>query len=88
MQIPCGVAVGFCLLCNGVSGNEEVTADMSGTDEIIDHVLWLDVDAEHRARAVRTVAAAAQDASDCRMLLDMLGLSPRDAAGDSHQRPG
>ncbi|MCW2497844.1 hypothetical protein [Jatrophihabitans sp.] len=30
--------------------------------------------AEHQRRTARVVAAAAQDAEDCRMLLDILGL--------------
>jgi hypothetical protein len=34
----------------------------------------LEVPAEQQERAVRTVAAAARDAADCKMLLDMLGL--------------
>jgi hypothetical protein len=34
----------------------------------------LEVPAEQQERAVRAVAAAASDAADCRMLLDMLGL--------------
>jgi hypothetical protein len=34
----------------------------------------LEVPAEQQERAVRTVASAAKDAADCKLLLDMLGL--------------
>lgn len=34
----------------------------------------LEVPVEQQVRAARTVASAAEDAADCRMLLDMLGL--------------
>lgn len=45
--------------------------------------------AEQRARAVRAVAAVAVDASDCRMLLDALGLDPREGLTDiPAPRPG
>jgi hypothetical protein len=40
----------------------------------------VDVTPEQRARAVRLVAAAAEDPAECRMLLDMLGLEPPDAS--------
>jgi hypothetical protein len=39
----------------------------------------LEATAEQRVRATRAVAATAVDAADCRLLLDILGLSAREA---------
>lgn len=50
--------------------------------EMVDRILGLDLDVEHRANAVRAVASAARDAGECRRLLDMLGLSARYGVGE------
>ncbi len=41
-----------------------------------------DVAPAERRQAARTVAAHASDATECRTLLDMLGLHPREGAAD------
>ena len=44
--------------------------------------------AEHQRRTARVVAAAAHDADDCRLLLDILGLDASVVAAARSQRSG
>jgi hypothetical protein len=43
--------------------------------------------AEHQRRTARVIAAAAHDADDCRMLLDILGLDTGVIAAARSERP-
>jgi hypothetical protein len=44
--------------------------------------------AEWQRKAVLVVAGSAADASDCRLLLDILGLDPKVVAVARHRAPG
>lgn len=53
------------------------------TKEVVDYQLTtVDLTADQRRRAVRTVAAAARNAADCTQLLDILGLRADEAIVD------
>lgn len=58
------------------------TSENSGT-----RLTDFDLTLEQRAQATRIVASIATDASDCRTLLDILGLSPREARQTSDRTP-
>jgi len=45
-------------------------------EKLLQNFLGLDVPHEQSVRAMHAVASAADDAADCRLLLDMLGLDP------------
>jgi hypothetical protein len=47
-------------------------------ENVAEYLGELDVPPEHRANAVLAVASASVDADECRMLLEMLGLNPRE----------
>lgn len=59
---------------------------MSAEDHMVESLWHVDVPLAQRVRAIRTVASASSDAAECGMLLDMLGLRPRQDV--SAPRPG